>query len=115
VPVRCPPPLDLSIIVATPSTKIIAAVPLKPSSGIVFVNPPFVSPNGKRLGSVDSEKVERRIASPDTQFSILEPDLRKLFDTIGHVLPTKNSQAKHLLGCELRVEVRVEILPRRLA
>jgi len=39
------PPSDLPLIILMPSSHKVAAIPLKPSSGIVRVNPTLLSPN----------------------------------------------------------------------
>src|SRR5580698_339682 len=100
-PERQPPP-DLPLIVGTAAAQIIAAIPLKPAARIVPVNPAFLSPVGKRLGSVDAEEVDCRIVALPAEFSVLEPARWKLRGTVGHVLSPKHAKLKHLFGRELR-------------
>src|SRR5512138_2155614 len=55
------PPPNLPRVVARPSTHVIAAIPLKPSAGVLRVNPTMAPPLRERLGGIHTEVIESRI------------------------------------------------------
>ena len=53
-----PPAFDLSVIVWASTTGIISAVPLKPPSRIVFVDPSLFPPHREGLRRVDGKEIQ---------------------------------------------------------
>jgi hypothetical protein len=98
--------------VAAP-THVEAAIPLKPTSRIFLVDPPFVTPNRERLRRQDPKTIQRRIMPLAAEFRIAQPLSGKLSGAIGHVLPTEDAERKHLLGRELRPKSIPLALPHR--
>lgn len=109
VPADGPPALDLPFIVRTAAAKIIAAVPLEPSTRVFFVEPSLLSPNRERLGCIDAKEIQLRVMTLGAQLCPIEPACRKFIATIGHISAAENSQLKHLFRREFRSEVRVKI------
>jgi len=107
------PALGLSLIIVAAPTHVVAAVPLKPTSRIFLIDPPFVAPNRKRLRRQDPKTIQRRIMPLAAKFRTAKPLSRKLSSAIGHVLPTKDAERKHLLGCEVRPKSVTLALPDR--
>jgi hypothetical protein len=95
-PNRAPAP-DLARIIAASATKEIAAIPLKPTARILFVNPATISPNRQRLGRVDAKAIQCRIVLIWTQLGLIKPLPGKFGRAIRHVLAAKNSKSQHLL------------------
>ena len=87
--------------VAAP-THVVAAIPLKPTSRIFLVDPPFLTLNRERLRRQDPKSIQRGIMPLAAKFRTAQPLSWKLSSAIGHVLPTKDAKRKHLLGRELR-------------
>src|SRR4029453_10120219 len=56
-----PPPPDLTPVVGSPATHVVAAIPLEPPAWILQVNPAVPAPNGERLRGVDVKVVEPRV------------------------------------------------------
>jgi len=109
------PALYLSFVVrAAPSHKI-AAVPLKPTAWILFVDPALGAPDGQRLGRVNLEKIQLRIVALVTEFGVLKPICRELSLAVGHVLTAKDAQAQHLLWRQVRMKLRMEPASHRRA
>ena len=94
--------LGLSLIIVAAPTHVVAAVPLKPTSRIFLIKPPFVTPNSERLRRQDPKTIQRGIMQFAAEFRTAKPLSRKLSSAVGHVLPTKDAKRKHLLGRELR-------------
>lgn len=81
------------------SPHIIAAIPLKPSSRIIFVYPPILFPYRKWLRGIHTKIVKLWIMLFRTQFCLSKPRCRKFIFAIGHILTTKHPELKHLLRC----------------
>ena len=96
------PALGLSLIIVAAPTHVVAAIPLKPTSRIFLVDPPFLTPNRERLRRQDPKTIQRGIMPLAAEFRTTKPLSGKLSSAIGHVLPTKDAKRKHLLGRELR-------------
>ena len=86
--------------VAAP-THVVAAIPLKPTSRIFLVDPPFLTPNRERLRRQGSEKIQRRTVPFVAEFRIAQPLGGKLSSAVGRVLTTEDAERKHLLGREV--------------
>jgi len=100
---RTPPP-DLPRVVSSAASRVVPAVPLKPATRILRMNPPIPPPNGERLRRIDSEVVQRRIMALRTQLRSREPARGKLAAAVGHVLPAEDAETKHGLRCQLGSE-----------
>lgn len=107
------PTFDLPGIVFAAAAHVVTAVPLKPSSWILPINPIFLLPVRKGLRGIDFKKVEFRIMKCVAQFGFFKPFFREFFLAIGHIFPPKNPQFEHLLGGELGFEFRVKIFSDR--
>ena len=105
------PALGLSLIIVASPTHVVAAIPLKPTSRIFLIDPPFLTPNRKRLRRQDPKTIQRGIMPLAAEFRTTKPLSRKLSSTVGHVLPTKNAKRKHLLGREVRPKSITLALP----
>src|SRR5215207_757334 len=58
---RRPTP-DLARVVGHTAAEVIAAVPLKPATGVVRMDPTLLAPNRQRLAPIDAVEVQRRVA-----------------------------------------------------
>src|SRR3984893_10848497 len=108
------PSLDLSQVIRMPPPRIISAIPLEPSAGIVRVNPSFLPPDFKRLRCVHAEVIERSSPPILREVRAREPARWKFLTTIGHVFPAEHSQRQHLFRRQLRVESRPKFASHRL-
>lgn len=115
VPLHRCPPFDLPLIVRVSSSHKVPTVPLKPSTGIVWVNPSFFPPNEKRLTGINSKKIQFGIMFLGTQLGVGKPIWWKFFFAIGHVFSAKYTQRKHLFWCQFRLEVWVKIFAHRFS
>ena len=103
------PPSDLPLIVLMSSSHEVAAIPLKPSSGIVRMNPTLLSPNRQGLTGIDSEEIQTGPMFFRAQPSLPEP-VRRIFPrTVGHVFSTEHPKLQHLRRGQFWLEARIEI------
>ena len=110
VPPHCSPSLYLPLVVRTPATEIIPAIPLKPAAWIFLIDPAVSLPDRKRLRGVHFEEIQIRIVLLMAQPCVAEPGGGKLSPAISQVLAAKDAQFEHLWRSELRSEIGVEIL-----
>src|SRR5262249_3282578 len=76
-------------------------------------DPALALPVGERLGRVDAEIVELPVGMITLgELRPLEPARRELIPAIPHVLAPEHAEMEHLRGGQLRLELRIEILPR---
>ena len=61
VPTHRSPAFDLSLVVRTAASHVIAAIPLKPPARILRMDPLLPSPNRKRLRGVHPEEIKLRV------------------------------------------------------
>lgn len=106
-----PPPLDLSLVIFMPPAHVVPAIPLKPPTWIIGVNPAFLLPIGEWFRSLDLEEIQVPVMSFRAQLRIFKPLPRKLVDAICHVFPAENPHCQHLLRRQLRLKLRREISP----
>ena len=107
------PALSLSLIIVAAPTHVVAAIPLKPTSRIFLVDPPFLTPNRERLRRQDPKTIQRGIMPLAAEFRIAQPLGGKLSSAVGRVLTTEDTKRKHLLGRELRPKFATSASPRR--
>ena len=98
--------------VAAP-THVVAAIPLKPTSRIFLVDPPFLTLNRERLRRQDPKSIQRGIMPLAAKFRTAQPLSGKLSSAVGHVLTTEDAKRKHLLGRELRPKFATIASPHR--
>ena len=111
-----PPSSNLSpILIRHSATKVVAAIPLEPTAGIVGVNPTLSAPDRQRLAGVYAEIVEAVVASLGRKLCADEPAAWELVDRVGHVLAAEHAEAKHLVGWQIGIKIGIKIAPRRLA
>ena len=108
------PPADLPAVVARAPAHVVPAVPLKPATRILRMNPAVAAPLGERLRRVHAEAVEARVVTVGTQLRASEPARRKFVTTISHVFTPEDAEREHLLRRELRVEAGLEVASGRL-
>ena len=105
-----PPTDDLAAILHWhATTRIVTAIPLKPASWIVGMNPALGLPNRKRLTCVHAEKIQRTVASATGEPGADKPALGELSLRIRHVFPAEDAEAQHLGRCQFWPEIRSEI------
>ena len=109
MPLHRLPPLNLAFVIKAASSHKVPAIPLKPTSRIVGVNPAFPPPNLKRLRCIHTEAIKLRVMSVGTKLCLGKPTLRILRFAIGHILTAKHSQLEHLFWRELRPKIRMKI------
>ena len=110
---HCLPAPNLSkVFLRHSAAHIIPAIPLKPAARIVGVYPSIFAPDGQWLAGIHTEVVERAIATVSGKFCFFKPALGKFVSCIGHVLASKYTQLKHLLRCQLRTELGIEVATR---
>ena len=112
-PHRFPAP-DLSLVVRTTTPHVIAAVPLEPAPRVFPVQPSLASPFGERQRGVHAKEIKSRIAPVRAQLGAPKPGGREFLATIRHVLPSEDSQRKHLKRREFRFKIRMIIPTDRL-
>ena len=114
--VHGPPTADLAGIILAPSPHIVATVPLKPATGILWTDPALLLPHRERLTGVDAKKIES-FAMPRlsyrVEFRIPKPRRWKLLCAIAHVAAAKHPECEHLLWREFRFEGGIKIAPDR--
>ena len=98
MPAHRSPSLNLPVVIRASSTQIVAAVPLKPSPRILFMNPTLALPDRQGLGCVNAKPVQVRVVLIRAEFGFCKPVRRKLIFTIRHVFSAKDSEFKHLPG-----------------
>jgi hypothetical protein len=103
------PALDLPCIILVTTAHEIAAIPLKPATRVVGMNPAFLPPVGQRLGGIDTEEIEIGVAAFCIELGFLEPVGRKLTAAIGEVLAAENTHRQQLLRRQFRSEPLTEI------
>jgi len=108
------PPSNLPLVVRTAPSQEVTAVPLKPTSRVLVVNPPLGPPHGKGLRRVHTEKVHLGVVSFMAEPSFCEPILRILCGTVSHVFAAEDTKPQHLLRREFGAEARVKIPAYRL-
>ena len=108
------PAANLPLVVGAAPPHIVPAVPLKPASRVLRMDPAFSPPLAQRLGCVDAEIVELRIVPRRAEFCSGEPRRRKLIAAIRHVFAAEDAEMEHLLRRELWGKVRCEIPAGRL-
>jgi len=106
-----PPTLDLTLIIGTAPSQIVAAVPLEPPPGIFGIDPTLLPPIGKGLGGAYSEIIQCGVMSPGRKPGMGKPIRRKFSGTVRHVLTPENAESEHLPGGQLGAEFRGKILP----
>src|SRR5262245_60210811 len=99
-----PPSADLSHIVGTTATQVVAAVPLKPAARILRPYPTAAPPHGERLRGIHAEEVQSRIAAFGAEPGAPEPAGGKLSATVGHVLAAEDAKLEHLFRRQLRTK-----------
>ena len=109
MPAHRPPPAYLPFIVRATTAVIITAVPLKPTSRILVIDPPLLAPYGKWLRRIDSKKIQFRIVAFRAKLRLFEPIRRKFVAAVRHILSAKNTKAEHLLRRQFRLEVEMKI------
>src|SRR5215831_4868111 len=108
------PSLDLAtILVGQAAAHVITTIPLEPTARIVGMNPSLIAPDRERLAGIDSEVVERAVASAVGKLGGRKPAARKFATGIGHVLAAEDAKREHFLGLQLRAKLGIEIAPCR--
>lgn len=110
MPGHCFPATYLPKVILAAAPHVIAAIPLKPPTRILWPDPAFFDPVGQWFGSVDTEKIQAVVRPFRTQLCLVKPIGRKLPAAICQVLSTENAHFQHLRRCSLRLEFRVKIL-----
>jgi hypothetical protein len=104
------PALDLTTILLGHSTPhVIAAIPLKPSTRVIRMDPTFPAPLRQWLAGVDPEEIECTIPALRGQLCSPEPTARKFFTAIGHILAAEYAELEHLLGRKFRTKFGSEM------
>src|ERR1700677_1069202 len=85
VPAECDPARDLPLVVRTPATAVVPAVPLEPPPRVVGMDPSALPPVGKRLRGIDVEKIQRGIVPLVAQPGAAEPARGEFGGTVSHV------------------------------
>ena len=93
------PAFDLSLVVRTAASHVIAAIPLKPPAGIFVVKPAFLFPDRQRLRRVHLEIIKFGIVPLRTKLGLREPTRGEFAAAVGQVLPAKDAKLEHLLRC----------------
>ncbi len=110
VPADRLPALDLpGILVRHAAAHVVAAVPLEPAARIVGVDPALLAPDRERLARIDTEEVERAVASLRRELCACKPALREFLARVGHVLAAEHAQRQDLCRRQLGLELRIEI------
>src|SRR5262249_34658406 len=103
------PALDLPfVLIRKASAHVVAAVPLKPATRIVGMDPALTLPFRQRLAGVDTEEIACAIVSARRKLCTGEPAFGKLAAAIGHVLAAENPEPEHVCRRELRLEFWIE-------
>lgn len=114
VPRDLAPPPDLSRILGRDAPPhIVAAVPLEPATGVIWVDPALGSPNREWLARIYAKKIQRRVMSLVAKLRLGEPVGRVLCPAISHVFAAKDAEGEHFFGGELRGELGVKIFAHR--
>lgn len=74
------------------ATPVITAIPLKPTSRVLWVDPAFFLPIFKGHGGIDFEKIKIGVFSGGREFGVGEPFGGQFFGSIAHVFSTKYAQ-----------------------
>jgi len=107
---KCLPSLYLSSIFSRrTSSDEISAIPLKPASWILRINPALRLPFTQRLGRVYRIVIQADVFFVGVEFSVVKPVIRKLGTAIGQIFPTKHPELQHFGGSEFRPEIGVKI------
>ena len=99
-----PPSLDLSLIVRASPTHKVSTIPLEPASRIFLIDPTSLSPLTERQRGVDTEIIKFRTISLGAELGLIKPVGGEFISAVGHIFSTKNSELKHLLRRQLRLE-----------
>lgn len=108
------PAADLPSVVHVPAAHVIAAVPLKPATRVILVDPAFFPPVRQRPGSPDLEEIQIHVIATRTQLGFFKPVLGKLHPAVRHVLAAKYTHGQQLPGRQLRLKSMGEMLTGRL-
>src|SRR6056297_799208 len=112
MPFHCLPSLYLpGVLKRNSSSVIISAIPLKPPSGVLWMNPVLFQPVIQRERCVDPKIIEADVFALRGQLCIFKPCGGKLACAVCHVLASENTELKQFLGRKLGTEVGVEVLP----
>ncbi len=101
VPSHRTPSTNLSVVIfMTPSQKI-SAIPLKPTSRIIRMNPPILSPNGQWLTGIYFKVIELRIMPFVAKLYTIKPITWKLICAIAHILSSKHTETQHFFRSQI--------------
>ncbi len=109
------PPFNLTVIVRAAATDVIPTVPLKPTAGVLFIDPSLPLPFRQRLRCIYAEEVQVGIVSLGAQLGIFVPVRRKLLAAVSHVFSAKHAKFEHFLRGKFGLEVGVKVLSARLS
>src|SRR4030095_5606415 len=110
MPANGAPAFDLALVIETTPPEIVAAIPLKPSTWILIINPAFPAPDREGLRGIHAEKIELGGVTLGTEPGLGKPVVREFRPTICHVFAAKNSEPEHLFRGQLRFETRGKTL-----
>jgi len=106
MPADRPPPLDLMGVIVAAASHVIAAIPLKPASRILRMDPAVAPPDGQRLRGVDAKVIKPGIVPLRAEFGVCKPLGGEFPSAVGHVLSTEDPEPQHLRGRQLRTKLR---------
>lgn len=110
----CAPAFYLAFIIRTPAADEVSAIPLKPPSGIFFIDPPLFDPNRKWLRSIHLKEIQLGVGMSWRQLGLLEPFSGKLGGAVGHVFAAKHAEFQHLSWSQLRMKTWMKVSACRL-
>src|SRR5262249_55313536 len=109
MPCDGPPSTNLASIVSRAAAHVVSAIPLKPASRILRLNPAISTPGRERLRGIHAEVIQFRIVPCRAQLRVREPARWKFRAAIRHVFSTEHTQLQHLPGRELGAKDRIEV------
>src|SRR5262249_25169675 len=80
-----------------------------PAAWVVGVNPTLGAPFRQRLACIDTEEIERAVATPRRELGADKPAVGKFLAAVGQVLAAEYAEAKHLPRREIGLEFRIEV------
>jgi hypothetical protein len=104
-----PPATDLPVInIGYPTTQIVAAIPLKPSSRVGVYDPSIFPPNIERLAALDAEAVARNIGF-FAKLCVSEPIRWEFISAIVAIFSLEYPQFQHFCRREVRLKRWIEL------
>lgn len=109
---HCLPAFYLSFVICMSATKIVAAIPLKPPTGVILVNPSLRFPDREGLAGIHPVVVELLVSlSIWRELRIRKPRFRKFFRLVFKVNPSEYTELEHFFGRQVRFEIGMKVAP----